>query len=35
MVDDALDPVTGGLVMGAWALGLLVVAGFAFARRDA
>lgn len=31
---DALDPVTGGLVMGAWAMGLLAVAVLVLHRRD-
>ncbi len=34
-VDDALDPLTGGLVMTAWTLGLLGVAAASFTRRDA
>ena len=33
--DDVLDPLTGGLVMGAWALGLLLVSAVVFTRRDA
>ncbi|MEV0731334.1 hypothetical protein [Polymorphospora sp. NPDC050346] len=32
---DMLDPVTGGLVMAAWAVALLAVAGTVFVRRDA
>lgn len=35
MVNDALDPLTGGLVMAAWSLGLLAVSAVVFARRDA
>lgn len=35
MASDALDPVSGGLVMAAWTLGLLVVAAVVFRRRDA
>lgn len=35
MTADALDPLTGGLVMAAWAFGLLAVAAVAFERRDA
>lgn len=35
LFEDALDPLTGGLVMTAWALGLLTVSGVVFARRDA
>ena len=34
-LDDVLDPLTGGLVMGAWALGLLLVSAVVFTRRDA
>ena len=34
-VEDALDPITGGLVMAAWALGLLAIAAASFTRRDA
>ncbi|GAA1548849.1 hypothetical protein [Kribbella lupini] len=34
-VDDALPPVTGGLVMTAWAVALLLLAGFVLHRRDA
>ncbi|GAB3811309.1 ABC transporter permease [Kribbella italica] len=34
-VDDALPPLTGGLVMTAWAVALLVVAGVVLTRRDA
>ena len=34
-LDDALDPVTGALVMAAWAAGLLAVAAVVFNRRDA
>ncbi|MEU4644650.1 hypothetical protein [Micromonospora sp. NPDC023814] len=33
--DDALDPLTGGLVMAAWAFGLLAVSAVVFTRRDA
>lgn len=33
--EDALDPLTGGLVMTAWALGLLTIAATSFTRRDA
>lgn len=33
--EDALDPLTGGLVMAAWALGLLAFSSAVFARRDA
>lgn len=32
---QALPPIQGGLVMAAWAAGLLVIAGIAFTRRDA
>ncbi len=35
LFEDALDPLTGGLVMTAWALGLLAVSAVVFARRDA
>ncbi|MEV6281879.1 hypothetical protein [Kribbella sp. NPDC051770] len=34
-VDDALPPITGGLVMAAWAAALLLVAGVVLNRRDA
>ena len=34
-VEGGLDAVPGGLVMSAWTLALLLVAGFVFARRDA
>ncbi|WP_067971941.1 hypothetical protein [Nocardiopsis trehalosi] len=34
-VEDALPPVTGGLVMAAWAVGLLAVAAAVLLRRDA
>jgi hypothetical protein len=34
-VHDPLDPLTGGLVMTAWALGLLAVSAVVFTRRDA
>jgi hypothetical protein len=34
-VEDALAPVTGGLVMAAWAVGLLAVAAAVLLRRDA
>jgi ABC-2 type transport system permease protein len=34
-VEDALDPLTGGLVMTGWSAGLLVIAAVAFVRRDA
>lgn len=34
-VDDTLDPRLGGLVMAAWAAGLLVIAVVVFTRRDA
>lgn len=34
-VEGGLDAVAGGLVMSAWTLALLLVAGFVFARRDA
>jgi hypothetical protein len=34
-VDDALPPVTGGLVMTAWAVALLLLAGVVLNRRDA
>ncbi|WP_433532834.1 hypothetical protein ACQPYA_12990 [Micromonospora sp. CA-263727] len=35
MFEDALDPLTGGLVMTAWAIALLAVSGVVFTRRDA
>lgn len=35
LVEGALDPVTGGLVMTAWALGLLALSAIVFCRRDA
>lgn len=35
MMEDALEPVLGGLVMGAWAVLLLGVAAAVFVRRDA
>ncbi|MFT3886902.1 MAG: hypothetical protein QM713_01880 [Arachnia sp.] len=35
MVDDALDPVVGALVMGAWVSALLAAGAVAFVRRDA
>jgi ABC-2 type transport system permease protein len=34
-VDDALPPLTGGLVMAAWTVGLLLVAAVVLTRRDA
>ncbi|GAB2595661.1 hypothetical protein [Kribbella endophytica] len=34
-VDDALPPLTGGLVMAAWAVALLLLAGVVLNRRDA
>jgi ABC-2 type transport system permease protein len=34
-VDDALPPITGGLVMTAWAVALLLLAGVVLNRRDA
>lgn len=33
--DDALDPLTGGLIMAAWTIGGLAVAAVVFVRRDA
>jgi ABC-2 type transport system permease protein len=35
MFEEALDPLTGGLVMAAWALGLLAFSAVVFIRRDA
>lgn len=35
MFEDALDPLTGGLVMSAWTVGLLAVCAVVFTRRDA
>lgn len=35
MFSDALDPLTGGLVMAAWAVGLLTLSAGVFYRRDA
>jgi hypothetical protein len=35
LFDDALDPLTGGLVMAAWALGFLALSAAVFHRRDA
>jgi ABC-2 type transport system permease protein len=34
-IGNALEPVTGGLVMAAWAVGLLAIAAATFTRRDA
>jgi hypothetical protein len=34
-LSQALDPVTGGLVMAAWSIGLLAIAAAVFTRRDA
>jgi hypothetical protein len=33
--EDMLGPLSGGVVMGAWTVGLLLIAGTMFARRDA